>query len=113
MLWVDSVSKVTVQVAVLPPSVKATVPVGVPAPGAEAETVAVKVTAPSVEGFAEDTSAVAAVACPTTWSTAVEVEPANAPSPLYTAVMLWLPSARVPVVRAAWPLTSTVAGLPS
>ena len=45
--------------SVVPPSLKVTLPVGVPLPGAAAVTVAVKVTDwPKTEGFADDVTAV-------------------------------------------------------
>ena len=51
----------------LPPSRKVTVPVGVPAPGATAETVAVKVTdCPKTDGLADDVTVVAVSALFTT-----------------------------------------------
>ena len=58
----------------MPLSRKVTVPVGVPEPGAEAETVAVKVTDwPKTEGLAEDTTAIAELALLTTWGFPVKV----------------------------------------
>ena len=49
-----------------PPSRNVTVPVGVPVPGAAAETVAVNVTDwPQTEGFTSEDSVVVVDACPT------------------------------------------------
>jgi hypothetical protein len=69
-------------------SENATVP-----PSGAGDTVAVKVTAvPAVDGFADDDNPVevpvGVVDAFTTWAKAVEVEPANVPTPLKTAVML-------------------------
>ena len=56
------------------PSKNWTVPVAVPAPGAVAATVAVKVTdCEKTEGFMEDVNAVVVLALLTTWLTAVLV----------------------------------------
>jgi hypothetical protein len=46
----------------VPSTVKATVPVGVPEPGATAATVAVNVTAPPEDGLAEDVTVVVVLA---------------------------------------------------
>ena len=60
------------------PSKKVTVPDGVPAPGATAVTVAVKVTGwPETDGLALEASAVLVEARFTTWLTAAEVEAAK------------------------------------
>src|SRR3954467_6579582 len=57
-------------------SLKVTVPVGSPKPGALAATVAVKVTAcPCREGLSEDTTVVVVPSLFTVWVTAVEVLP--------------------------------------
>jgi hypothetical protein len=56
------------------PSKNSTDPAAVPAPGAVAATVAVKVTdSPNTEGFTEDVNAVVVLALFTTWLTAVLV----------------------------------------
>ena len=68
----------------LPPSRKVTVPVGVPAPGATGETVAVKVTDwPNTEGFADEVTVVAVSALLTTCGLPVSdpVLPLKFPSP--------------------------------
>jgi hypothetical protein len=60
--------------SVVEPSLKTTLPVGVPPPGDTALTVARKVTVcPKVEGFGDAVSAVDVEARFTTWVTAVEV----------------------------------------
>jgi hypothetical protein len=61
---------------VVAPSLNVTVPVGVPAPGATAVTVAVKVTDwPNTDGFGDAVSAVAVLAAPTVCVIAAEVLP--------------------------------------
>jgi hypothetical protein len=77
----------------VPPSKKATVPLGVPEFVA---TVAVRVTAwPVVAGFGEGTSDVVVVAADgelTVSVRAVEVDVLKLPSPLYCEVMLCVPA---------------------
>src|ERR1043166_4205924 len=71
----------------VPPSWKMTDPVGVPAAGATALTVAVKVTDwPKTEGLAEEAREGVLLAWPTVWVTIPEVFVLKFPSPLYTAV---------------------------
>ena len=68
-----------------PPSRKATLPVGVPAPGATTVTVAVRVTAcPNTEGFWEEVTVVLLSALVTTWGFPVRLPalPLRFPSPL-------------------------------
>ncbi len=80
------------------PSMKVTVPVGVPA---VAVTVAVKVTrCPLVEGFSEETSVVVVVAF-TNSMTDGDVLVKKFASPLYTAVIVWFPGASAEVVTVA------------
>ena len=63
--------------------VKITVPVGVPAPGATALTVAVKVTVwPDTEGFNEELTVVVVLALLTVCVKSGEVLPLKLPSPL-------------------------------
>ena len=60
-----------------------TLPVGVPLPGAAADTVAVKVTAwPNTEGFVAETSEVVVAAWLTTWLKVVEALVVKLASPL-------------------------------
>ena len=60
--------------SVLVPSLKVTVPVGVPAPGATAPTVAVKIIGwPNTDGFGEETSVVELLALVTVWTRFGEV----------------------------------------
>ena len=64
----------TVAARVTAPSVKVTVPVGVPAPGATAATVAVKVTTwPKTEGLAVELTVVVLESLLTTWGEAESV----------------------------------------
>ena len=80
-----------------PPSVKLTLPVGL-----NPVTEAVKVTlAPSPEGLAELDNAVLLVALFTVWVSVLLVEPLLLASPPYTALMLWLPAARLLVLQVA------------
>jgi len=81
------------------PSLKVTVPVGVP--GAVDVTVAVNVTDwPAVDGFSEDATAVAVVPL-TTCVTTEDVLDAKVASPLYVAVMEWEPAVSVLVANVA------------
>lgn len=83
------------------PSLNVTVPVGVPV---LAVTVAVKDTLwPNVAGFAEATSAVVVLAGLTISSVPLDVLGANPVAPEYTAVMAWVPPARVAVEMLATP----------
>src|SRR5215468_479079 len=82
----------------LAPSLKFTAPVGeVPV------TVAVKVTfAPTVDGFSEVPSVVVVADAPfTTCNSAALVDPLLPGSPLYTAVMLWVPAVSALVAHCA------------
>jgi hypothetical protein len=102
--------------ALLPSIWNCTVPVGVPAPGAAARTVAVKVTpCPDVDGLAEELTCVLAFALPTVavWEPLL---PVKVPSPLYVAVMVCAPTASVFVVNEAVvmpPLVLTGTALPA
>src|SRR5437867_4459692 len=79
----------------LAPSLKFTVPLGVPAPGAVAVTVAVNVTlCPNTAGFPDEVRAVLVLAWLTTCDTAELVLVAKFVSPAYTAVMLCVPTLR-------------------
>ena len=81
----------------VPSAVKATLPVG-----ATPLTVAVKVTfAPAVDGLSELTNAVVLVALLTTCEKFVLVEPLLVASPLYTALMLCVPTLRLLVAQVA------------
>ena len=82
---------VTLAARVVAPSVKVTVPLGVPAPGATAATVAVKVMlCPNTEGLGEELTVVLLEALFTTCGVAESfpVELLKVPSPLYAAVMV-------------------------
>ena len=68
---------------VVVPSVKVTLPVGIPEPGATAVTVAVNVTSwPAAEGLADDITAVLVDAWLTVWVAVDEVPEAKVVSPL-------------------------------
>src|SRR3981081_292810 len=96
MLWVPAPAYVTAHNAVppttawlaqpamlTPPSWKVTVPVGVPAPGGLAVTVAVKVTLwPATEGLTEELSAVVVASWRTVWVRGAEVLVRKSASPL-------------------------------
>src|SRR6187431_2698669 len=76
---------------VTPSLVKVTMPVGVPAPGATAATVAVKVTdPPTTLGFSDEATAVVVFALFTTCMTTDDVEPANVMFAAYTTVRGWV-----------------------
>ena len=82
---------VTLAARVVAPSVKVTVPPGVPAPGATAATVAVKVTLwPNRDGLGAELTVLLLEALFTTWGLAESfpVELVKLPSPLYAAVMV-------------------------
>ena len=89
----------------LEPSIwNCTVPPGVPAPGALAVTLAVKVTVwPKTDGFCEEVSVVAVLSWLTTWLTVFEVLPASLVSPLYTAVIECDPTDSAAVLMLALP----------
>src|SRR5205085_3126341 len=97
------------------PSVNTTVPVGVPAPGATAETVAVNVTGrPKTDGDGLAVTTVAVWALPTCWVTAPDVEPARPEVPPYVAVSEWSPAPSAAVVSTACPgLGPSSAAVPS
>jgi hypothetical protein len=81
----------------IPPSVKLTLPVGL-----KPVTEAVKVTlAPALDGFAELDNAVLLVALFTVWVSVLLVEVLLLVSPPYTALMPWLPAARLAVAQLA------------
>src|SRR5437773_1798942 len=82
----------------LPSILKRTLPVGVPAPGAIGLMVAVNVTDwPNTEGLAEALTVVVVLALLTVCVTFGDVLVRKLASPLYTAVIVWLPTERVEV----------------
>ena len=92
------------------PSVKVTVPVGTPPLEVVVE---VKVTDwPKTEGFGEARSVVVVVALAafTTWGEAASFPllPSHPVVPVNVAVMVWLPTESVAVLKEAWPVPSTV-----
>src|SRR2546430_4589354 len=75
------------------PSLNETVPVGVPAPGALAETVAVKVTDwPKTDGLADDVTTVVVASLFTVCVNDGEALPVKLPSPRYDALMAVVPT---------------------
>ena len=98
--------KATLAAKVVAPSVKLTVPVGVPAPGAVAATVAVNVTTcPNTEALGDELTVVVLLSLFTTCGEAESVpEPLwKLPSPPYAAVIVWLPTASDEIVNVACP----------
>ena len=97
---------VTLAARVVAPSVKVTVPLGVPAPGATAATVAVKVTAwPNTDGLGDELTVLLLEALFTTCGV-TESFPVELPkllSPLYAAVMVCVATLKAEVVKVAWP----------
>src|SRR5262249_13387597 len=88
----------------VPSMVKVTVPPGVPAPGATALTVAVKVTAwPKTDGLVEEVRAVVVLALFTTWVRAPDVLGLKLPSLLYAGGTVCLPRAGEGVLLLAPP----------
>ena len=84
------------------PSRKVTVPVAV-----DGVTAAVKVTVcPTVDEAGDTVRVVVVVVSPGVMVTVFDVLGAKLPSPLYVAVRVWLPVARVVAVKVAVPLVS-------
>ena len=103
----DPDTSVTTQVGPVP-SPTLTVPVGVPVPGALAETVAVNVTAcPTLAGSAEEVTVVVVGSLLTVWLSAVEELPLKLVSPPYVAVIECEPTVKTEVVRVARPVASS------
>ena len=94
----------------MPASKKVTAPVGVPAPGAWAETVAETVTAwPKAVVLADVLAMVAVLACPTVCvSGLVVLLLLKLPSPLYVALMVCEPAISVEIWQVATPLPLSV-----
>ena len=89
------------------PSLNCTVPVGFPEPGATAETEAVKLTDwPKLDGFSDEMMVVLLLALLTVCVGNEPVLPVKFVSPLYTAVMLCVPTLNDEVVNVAEPLLS-------
>src|SRR5207247_320158 len=96
---------------VLEPSLKVTVPVGVPAPGLLAVTVAVKVTdCPDSDGLAEELTSVVVLAFVTVGVSVLEVLPVEVAPPPEEAVVGCGPTASVLVTDVAWPAAVVVVG---
>src|SRR5437667_6080059 len=105
--------KVTGRPKFAPSRLNWTVPVRVPAPGATGVTVAVKVTDwPNTEGLAEALTVVVVLALLTVCVRFGEVLVRKLPSPLYTAVIVWLPTERVAVTPLVALLPDRVTAAP-
>src|SRR5690349_16503902 len=92
---------------VLPPSWNVTVPVGVPALGKVAVTVAVKVTdSPNTVGLLL-VATVVVVSPGETFCPVLPLLVLKLASPLYVAVIVCAPVPRLAVLNVAWPLTFT------
>jgi hypothetical protein len=88
---------------VLGPSLKVTVPVGVPAPGLFTVTVAVNVTdCPNADGLAEELTDVVVPAVFTIWLSVLEVLPLKCVSPPLVAVIECEPAAAVATQNGDW-----------
>src|SRR6185436_15181782 len=86
------------------PSLNVIVPLGVPAPGAVAVTVAVKVTVwPKTDGFGVEASVVAVLALFTVCVPLADVLALKLASPAYTAVTVCEPTASELTVKVATP----------
>src|SRR5712692_3051548 len=119
MLWIPTDRLAVVDAAwlatrtlvsnMVPLSKNVTVPVGIPEPGAFAVTVAVNETGcPKTEGLTLETTVVVVSSRFTTWMRGVALLGLRLPSPLYFAVMVWLPTLKLDVTKAAIPLPSRV-----
>src|SRR5262245_5446181 len=114
MAWPPAAAKLVVSLAVLPaptptvprttsPSRNVTVPVGVPAPGATADTVAVKITAwPVAAGLTDDPRTIVVDAGLTVTPTAAETLSSKPPLAAKEAVSVWLATPS-DTARVAWP----------
>src|SRR5438034_1191160 len=100
-------SKPPLAALALPPStMKLTLPVGVPMPGAAAVMVAMRVTGrPIPDGLAVVLIVVVVASALTVWLTDAEVDGPVDPSPLYLATMLCVPTVRFDsgMSTAFWP----------
>jgi hypothetical protein len=103
----DSVARPKLNVAVpivVAPSRKVTVPVGVPVPGNTALTVTVKITTcPKTAGFTDELTAVELENLFTVWVSTFEMLLLKFESPAYEAVIVWFPTVRAEVTKAALP----------
>src|ERR1043166_8680615 len=95
----------------LVPSLKVTVPVGVPAPGEVAMTLAVNVTGLSKYcGLADELTVVVVLAWLTVCAKFAELLWLKLPSPLYVALIVWLPRLSELVLNVACPEALMVIG---
>src|SRR5262249_26933562 len=89
--------------SVVVPSMKVTLPVGVPLPEPAALTVAVKVTFwPKAEGLTPDVTVVVLLGVPTVCIRALDVLVGKLVSPTYMAEMVWTPCVKADVAKRAW-----------
>src|SRR5947209_4852072 len=98
------------------PSLKVTVPVGVPLPGATALTVAVNVTEVlTTEGLSDEVTVFVVLGLMTVCVTVKGVLLLKLPSPLSAAVIKWEPTERVVLVYRTTPAASVLvsSGVPS
>src|SRR2546422_425197 len=87
-----------------PSILNCTGPVGVPAPGATALTVAVNVTGwPNNDGFTDEFTAAVVSALFTSWVIDADVLPLKFPSPPYTAVIVCEPTTKLETFAVATP----------
>jgi len=116
IVWLPTLSELIAPLVALPPLkltglpkstpsiLNCTVPPGVPDPGALALTVAAKVTLwPNTEGLADEVTLVLVSALFTSCVIAPDVLVLKLPSPPYTAVIEWLPTASEEMFNVATP----------
>jgi hypothetical protein len=90
------------------PSLKVTVPVGTPLPGAVDVTVAVYVTGwLNTEGLLDELTDVVVAMVFTTWGAAFPLLFGHPVLPVKLAIRVWLPTAKAAVLNDAWPVPST------
>jgi hypothetical protein len=128
MVWLPTVKLAVLKEAVItPPEVvtptglpvllpsiwNCTVPVGVPAPGAPTLMVAVKVTLwLAIAGLIVEATTVLVLALLTICVTAVELLAVKFVSPPKAAVMMWLPTAKLELLKLAVVLPPLVVSVP-
>src|ERR1700682_3833354 len=121
MTWLPTPKEATVRLAfpawssvawpsIVGPSVKLTVPDGVPDPPPAAATTTVKATfCPKTDGLGAAVSTAAVELLLTVCVPATDVEARKLGVPGYLAVMLWVPTESEATERTAFPLVSRVA----
>src|SRR2546430_1181322 len=86
------------------PSLKVTVPVGMPMAGLTALSVAVNVIdCPNTDGFTDEITAATLLPLLTVWVRVAEVLALKLPSAPYTAVIEWAATLSEEVLKEAWP----------